>query len=135
MYATYATVSRFWVRGVLVLLLFVLPSVLNAQDAAETVFWTSVECESKLQVQAYLETYPTGAYVAEAQARLEGQLGLDRAARILVQRGLASLDYAVGVADGLFGPARAALRRRSDSGRERKVLRRQGIWRGSRRTR
>ena len=40
---------------------FVLPSVLNAQDAKETLFWTSVECESKLQVEAYLEVYPGGA--------------------------------------------------------------------------
>lgn len=77
----YAPMSRFLVKGVLVLSLFVLPSVLNAQDATETVFWTSVECESKLQVQAYLEVYPGGAYVDEARACLEGQLGLDRAAR------------------------------------------------------
>ena len=107
----YAPMSRFLVKGVLVLSLFVLPSVLNAQDATETVFWTSVECESKLQVQAYLEVYPGGAYVDEARACLEGQLGLDRAARVLVQRGLASLDYSAGVADGLFGPAtRRAIR-------------------------
>ena len=103
--------SRFLVKAVLVLSLFVLPSVLNAQDAKETLFWTSVECESKLQVEAYLEVYPGGAYVAEARACLEGQLALDRAARILVQQGLASLDYSAGVADGLFGPAtRRAIR-------------------------
>ena len=49
--------------------------------------------------------------MAEAQACLEQQLGLNRAARILVQRGLAALDYEVGAADGLFGPStRAALR-------------------------
>ena len=50
-------------------------------------------------------THLTGAYVVEAWACLEGQLGLDRAARVLVQCGLAALDYSAGVADGLFGPA------------------------------
>ena len=36
---------------------------------------------------------------------------MDRAARVLVQQGLASLEYSVGAADGLFGPAtRGALR-------------------------
>ena len=107
----YARMSRFLVKAVLALSLFVLPSVLNAQDAKETLFWTSVECESKLQVEAYLEVYPDGAYVDEAQGCLEGQLGLDRATRVLVQRGLAALDYSTGVADGLFGPAtRRAIR-------------------------
>ena len=99
------------VPGVVLLFLFVLPPAIGAQDAIETIFWESVECESRLQVQAYLETYPQGVYVAEARACLERQLGLDRAARILVQQGLASLDYEVGAVDGLFGPAtRAALR-------------------------
>ena len=79
--------------------------------AKETLFWESVECESRLQVQAYLGVYPSGAYVDEARQCLEQQLGLDRAARILVQQGLASLDYPAGIADGLFGPStRAALR-------------------------
>ena len=63
------------------------------------------------QVELYLEIYPTGRYVAEAHECLEGQLGLDRAARILVQQGLAALEYEVGAADGLLGPAtRKALR-------------------------
>jgi len=79
--------------------------------AKEMLFWESVECESRLQVQAYLGVYPSGAYVDEARQCLEQQLGLDRAARILVQQGLASLDYPAGIADGLFGPStRAALR-------------------------
>ena len=77
----------------------------------EDLFWRSVECKSRRQVELYLETYPNGAYVAEAHACLEGQLGLDRAARTLVQRGLAALDYAPDPADGLFGDAtRAAVR-------------------------
>ncbi len=79
--------------------------------AKEMLFWESVECESRLQVQAYLGVYPSGAYVDEARQCLEQQLDLDRAARILVQQGLASLDYPAGIADGLFGPStRAALR-------------------------
>jgi len=62
-------------------------------------------------VQAYLQEFPEGRYVAEAWACLERQLGLDRAARRLVQQGLAALDYSTGVADGLFGPAtRRAIR-------------------------
>ncbi len=102
---------RMRVRGAVLLFLFVLPSPLGAQDEKETVFWESVECESAGQVGAYLEVYPQGAYVAEAWACLEGQVGLDRAARILVQQGLATLEYTVGAADGLFGPStRAALR-------------------------
>ena len=77
----------------------------------EDVFWRSVECESKLQVQAYLEVYPTGRYVAEARACLEGQLGLDRAARMLVQQGLAAVGHNPGPTDGLFGGEQARTRR------------------------
>ena len=99
------------VRGVGLLFLFVLPAPVGAQDETETVFWQSVECASPGQVEVYLEVYPEGAYVGEARACLEGQLGLDRAARRLVQQGLAALDYTGGAADGLFGPAtRTALR-------------------------
>ena len=99
------------VGGVLLLLLLGLPSGVDAQDATETLFWENVVCEKEGEVRAYLRVYPTGAYVDEAQACLEQSLGLNRVARILVQRGLASLDYAAGVADGLFGPAtRAAVR-------------------------
>ena len=87
------------------------PAPGQTDEEIEQVFWQSVECESARQVQAYLEVYPTGRYLAEAWGCLEGQLGLDRAARILVQQGLAALDYSAGVADGLFGPAtRKALR-------------------------
>ena len=99
------------VPGILLLTLLGLPSAIRAQDARETLFWESVVCDREAEVRVYLEVYPAGAYVAEAWACLEEQLGLDRAARILVQQGLASLDYAAGAADGLFGPAtRTALR-------------------------
>ena len=95
----------------LYLLLLGLPAASQGQDATETVFWQSVECESRSQVDVYLEVYPTGAYVAAARACLEEQLGLDRAARRVVQQGLAALDYTGGAPDGLFGPAtRTALR-------------------------
>ena len=107
-----------WMSGtlrlaVLGLLLLMQPgSALGQTDAEiETVFWESVECESTGQVELYLEIYPTGRYVAEAHECLEGQLGLERAARILVQQGLTALNYSVGAADGLFGPAtRRAIR-------------------------
>ena len=95
------------------LLLLMQPGPATGQTDAEIeeVFWESVECESVRQVELYLEIYPTGAYVVEARACLEGQLGLDRAARILVQQGLRALNYSAGAADGLFGPAtRQALR-------------------------
>ena len=88
------------------------PAVGQTDAEIEEVFWESVECESTGQVELYLEIYPTGRYVAEARTCLEGQIGLDRAARTLVQQGIASLGYAPGPADGQFGPAtRAALRR------------------------
>ena len=99
------------VQGAVLLFFLVLPWSLDAQDAIETLFWQSVVCEKAGEVEAYLETYPGGAYVADARACLERQLGLDRAARVLVQQGLASLDYPPGPADGQFGPAtRRALR-------------------------
>ena len=102
---------RMMVWGAIFLLVLVFPSLSRGQDAKETLLWESVECESALQVQAYLEVYPGGAYVYEARACLEGQLGLDREERRLVQQGLAALDYSPGVADGLFGPAtRRAIR-------------------------
>ena len=87
------------------------PALGQTDEEIEEVFWKSVECESARQVGAYLEVYPTGRYVAEAHACLEGQLGLERTERLLVQRGLAALDYSPGPADGLFGGAtRAAVR-------------------------
>ena len=97
----------------LVVVWLLLPAFAPGQTAGEIedLFWRSVECKSRLQVQAYLQEFPEGRYVAEAWACLEGQLGLDRAARRLVQQGLAALDYSAGVADGLFGPAtRRAIR-------------------------
>ena len=99
-----------WSVGLLLLLLAIPASGQTAEEI-ERVFWQSVECKSRLQVQAYLQEFPEGRYLAEAWSCLEGQLGLDRAARRLVQQGLTALDYAVGAADGLFGPAtRKALR-------------------------
>ena len=100
-------------KFLVILLLLVQPGPVLSQtdEEIEDVFWQSVECKSKRQVQAYLEVYPTGRYLAEAWACQEGQLGLDRAERRLVQHGLAALDYSAGVADGLFGPAtRRAIR-------------------------
>ena len=87
------------------------PALGQTDEETEQVFWQSVECQSARQVQAYLEVYPRGRYLAEAWACLEGQLGLDRAERRLVQQGLAALDYSPGPADGVFGGAtRAAVR-------------------------
>lgn len=87
------------------------PVIGQTDEEIEDLFWNSVECQSARQVQAYFEVYPTGRYLAEAHACLEGQLGLERAGRILVQQGLAALNYSAGVADGLFGPAtRRAIR-------------------------
>ena len=99
------------VQGAVLLMFLALPVGLDAQDATETQFWTSVVCKREGEVRTYLRVYPNGAYVDEARTCLEQQLNLPRADRILVQRGLAALDYAAGAADGLFGPAtRAALR-------------------------
>ena len=96
--------SGWWVA--MLLLLLVPPSV-RSQDAAEgeAGVWESVRCEEAAEVQAYLERYPHGAHVAEARACLERQLGLDWAARRLVQQGLTALEHAPGPVDGLFGPA------------------------------
>ena len=99
-----------WGIGLLFLMLSG-PALGQTAEEIEDLFWRSVECKSKRQVELYLETYPNGAYIADARACLEGQLGLERAERILVQRGLVALDYSAGVADGLFGPAtRKAIR-------------------------
>ena len=94
-----------FVKWGLGLLLFTQADPAPGQTAQEIedLFWRSVECESARQVELYLETYPNGAYVAEAHACLEGQLGLDRAAQRLVQQGLAAVGYDAGPADGLFG--------------------------------
>ena len=99
-----------WMSGTVrlaVLMLLLLmpagPAVGQTDAEIEEVFWESVECESAGQVELYLEIYPTGRYVAEAHECLEGQLGLERAARILVQQGLAAAGHDPGLADGLFG--------------------------------
>ena len=98
-----------WGLGFLLLMQTGPASGQTAQE--EEAFWQSVGCENAPQVQEYLETYPNGAYLIEALACLERPLGLDQAARILAQRGLAALDYAPGPMDGLFGPrTRQALR-------------------------
>ncbi len=98
------------VGGAVVVVLAV-PAGLGAQDATETLFWENVVCEREGEVRAYLRVYPSGAYVDAARACLEQGLGLTRAERVLVQQGLAALDYAPGPADGQFGPAtRAAVR-------------------------
>ena len=98
-----------WVAGLVFLLLLSVPA--RAQDVPEADFWESVQCEVEAEVRAYLETYPSGAYAAEAWACLEQSLGLDRAARIRVQRGLSALNYPAGAADGVFGPiTRGAIR-------------------------
>lgn len=76
----------------------------------EDVFWRSVECESRLQVHVYLEEFPEGRYLTEAWACLEGQLGLDRPARVVVQQGLAAVGHDPGPADGLFGGAQTRTR-------------------------
>lgn len=56
------------------LLLFVPPSAPGQTvQEIEDLFWRSVECDSKRQVELYLETYPNGAYVIEARACLEEQ--------------------------------------------------------------
>ena len=55
---------------------------------------------------------PVGAPSAGATASEEAALGLDRAARRQVQRGLAAAGFDPGPADGVFGPAtRTAIRR------------------------
>ena len=98
--------KKYFMGWVVVVPLFLLmPASVGGQtdQEIETLFWESVECKSRRQVQVYLEVYPTGRYVAEAWACLEQQLGLDRAARRLVQQGLAAVGYEPGPADGLFG--------------------------------
>ena len=111
--ALYAPMSRCIIRGVLALSLLALAGPAGGQTdrEIEELFWESVECESAGQVGAYLEVYQNGAYVEAARKCLEEQLGLDRAARVSIQQGLAALDYEIGAADGLFGPStRRALR-------------------------
>ena len=85
------------------LLLLIPASAIGQTDAEEAAFWRSVVCERGPEVELYLEEYPSGVYVAEAWACLEGQLGLEWADRILIQQGLAAVGHDPGPADGLFG--------------------------------
>ena len=87
----------------LFVLLWTAPAAGQTAREVEDVFWRDVVCERELEVQAYLETYPDGAYVSEARACLERGLGLTRMERVAVQRGLAEVGQEPGPADGLFG--------------------------------
>ena len=87
----------------LFVLLWATPAAGQTAREVEDVFWRDVVCERELEVRAYLETYPDGAYVSEARACLEQGLGLTRTERVAVQRGLAEVGQEPGPADGLFG--------------------------------
>ena len=87
----------------LFVLLWAAPAMGQTAREVEDVFWRDVVCERELEVRAYLETYPDGAYVSEARACLERGLGLTRTERVAVQRGLAEVGPEPGPADGLFG--------------------------------
>ena len=87
----------------LFVLLWAAPAAGQTARDVEDVFWRDVVCERELEVRAYLETYPDGAYVSEARACLEQGLGLTRMERVAVQRGLAEVGQEPGPADGLFG--------------------------------
>ena len=87
----------------LLVLLWAAPAAGQTARKVEDVFWRDVVCERELEVRAYLETYPDGAYVSEAWACLEQGLGLTRTERVAVQRGLAEVGQEPGPADGLFG--------------------------------
>jgi peptidoglycan hydrolase-like protein with peptidoglycan-binding domain len=98
-------------------------------SAEETALWQAVrELDTSASYRAYLDQYPDGAFVAEAQAALAGlaaqpvdplveaeavdtALGLSRAARQQIQRDLTLLDYNTRGIDGIFGPGtRSAIR-------------------------
>jgi len=87
----------------LFVLLWTAPAAGQTAREVEDVFWRDVVCDRELEVRAYLETYPDGAYVSEARACLEQGLGLTRMERVAVQRGLAEVGQEPGPADGLFG--------------------------------
>ncbi|MCE2484432.1 MAG: peptidoglycan-binding protein [Desulfurellaceae bacterium] len=97
--------------GVCLLVMLALAVVAWGQTAQELedIFWQEVVCERTREVEAYLKEYPSGTYVAKARACLaaiarrveaEEALALDRQTIIWVQRGLAALNYPVGVPDG-----------------------------------
>ena len=100
-----------------------------ARMDAERAFWESADQGgTAADYEAYLDRYPSGAYARLAHNRLarlgdggaispsapvpsgsdhaalESDLGLDRAARVLLQSGLGSLGFDVGPADGAVGP-------------------------------
>ena len=87
----------------LLALLWAGPAEGQTAEEVEEVFWQSVVCEDAVEMRLYLEEYPGGAYEAAARECLEAGLGLDRAARRLVQRGLGAVGQAPGPVDGLFG--------------------------------
>ena len=95
----------------LFVLLWTVPAAGQTAREVEDVFWRDVVCERELEVRAYLETYPGGAYVSEARACLEQGLGLTRMERVAVQRGLAEVGQEPGPADGLFGGPETKTRR------------------------
>ena len=95
----------------LFVLLWTAPAAGQTAREVEDVFWRDVVCERELEVRAYLETYPDGAYVSEARACLEQGLGLTRMERVAVQRGLAEVGQEPGPADGLFGGPETKTRR------------------------
>ena len=94
---------RSWGAGLLLALLWAGPAGGQTAEEVEEVFWQSVVCEDAVEMRLYLEVYPGGTYEAAARACLEAGLGLDRAARRLVQRGLAAVGQEPGPVDGLFG--------------------------------
>ena len=75
----------------LFVLLWTAPAAGQKAREVEDVFWRDVVCERELEVRAYPETYPDGAYESEARACLEQGLGLTRTERVEVQRGLAEV--------------------------------------------
>jgi peptidoglycan hydrolase-like protein with peptidoglycan-binding domain len=98
-------------------------------SAEESALWLAVrELNTAGSYRAYLDQYPEGAFVAEAQAALAGlavqpvdplteaeavetALGLSRAARQQIQRDLTLMDYDTRGIDGIFGPGtRSAIR-------------------------
>ena len=109
----------------------------------EMAFWDSIrESTNAADFEAYRQRFPRGTFVelagnrlaelrarpaagdpsraaapaAESPAAVEAALGLNRAARQLVQLGLQREGYSPGVADGAIGPGtRAAIRRWQES--------------------
>lgn len=52
--------------AVIALFLLSWASIVNAQDETERLFWQSVDCGDESQVQAYIQSYPQGAYMDQA---------------------------------------------------------------------